>query len=200
MASEIIGETHELSLRTLRFKAFAITEKDIHIGATETVDALLGITNRAHIGKAWLSKRSNQSNLKLVSILELINHDDPELGSVGIGNFRMIGQRVESHTKQVNVIDAGSALQALIFFINSTSYAQQCLDVASRKCCLYLPRSKSVGIAVLGEKRRIAFLHMVFGAGFRERKKGLDKASRFEIRILKRSTATVLQEIFVGHL
>lgn len=41
MASEIIRETHELSLRTLRFKAFAITEKDIHIGATETVDALL---------------------------------------------------------------------------------------------------------------------------------------------------------------
>ena len=41
---------------------------------------------------------------------------------------------------------------------------------------------------------------MVFGAGFREREKGLNKASRFEAWILKRGTAAVLQEIFVGRL
>ena len=130
MTSEIVGKAHKLSLGAFRFKAFAITEKDIHIGAAETVDALLGITNRAYVGKAWLRKRSNQSNLKLVGVLELIDHDDLELASISIGNFRVIGQRMKCHTEQINVVDAGSALQALVFFINSTSYAQQRLDVA----------------------------------------------------------------------
>ncbi len=70
MTSEIVGKAYKLSLGALRFKAFAIAEKDVYVGTAKTIDALLGITNRAHVGKPRLSKRTHQGNLEFVGILK----------------------------------------------------------------------------------------------------------------------------------
>ena len=139
VAAEVAHEFDELAgggigcdsrLGRSRGAHFALlAAEDLNLGATETINRLLRIAHGTQRTLTRAGQVTDQVNLHLVGILELIDHDHLKAALIGCSNSRVVAQRLVRHAQQVVVIERGLAgLQRAILGLHGTGQAHQCIE------------------------------------------------------------------------
>ena len=139
MAAEVAHKFNELASRGVghgsrlgrrRRSHFALlAAEDLNLGATETINRLLRIAHGTQRTLTRAGQVTDQVNLHLVGILELIDHDHLKAALIGCSNSRVVAQRLVRHAQQVVVIERGLAgLQRAILGLHGTGQAHQCIE------------------------------------------------------------------------
>lgn len=112
MASEIIRERKRLKIRMRLLLHDAMIEENLNIGPTKAIKRLLRIAYRHHIRPVIARKLVDDRNLKQVSILEFIHHDQLEALLIGARNRRMVLKRLVAGTQKIGIIEPIAAPSA----------------------------------------------------------------------------------------
>ena len=143
MAAEVAHELDELAGRSIGSGASdgrclgrprgahlaLLAAEDLDLGATETINRLLRIAHGTQRTLTRAGQVTDQVNLYLVGILELIDHDHLKAALIGCSNSRVVAQRLVRHAQQVVVIERGLAgLQRAILGLHGTGQAHQCIE------------------------------------------------------------------------
>lgn len=101
----------------------------LDLGATEAVDRLLRIAYGAQRALPRARQVTNQIDLHLIGVLELIDHDHLKATIIGRSDGGIIAQRLVRHAQQVVVIKRGLvSLERAVFRLHSTSKPHQCIE------------------------------------------------------------------------
>ena len=104
MAAEIVGKRDApLRIRLLHRPHMAMIDR--HVGAAETVNALLRVANRAKALKALARHALDHIDLHLIGILEFIDHDELEPIRVIGRHLGMLDEHARCAGEQVVVIE-----------------------------------------------------------------------------------------------
>ena len=104
VASEVVGEFYQ-AFGVRCANSSQMTFVDLDVGATETIDALLRIPHRAKAAAALARHARNHIHLKLVGILEFVDHDKLELMGEFSSDAFMLAKRPSRLDKQVVVVE-----------------------------------------------------------------------------------------------
>ena len=139
MAAEVAHELDELAggdirrgdrLGRRRRSHFALlAAEDLDLGAAEAIDRLLCIAHGAQRALPRTRQVTDQIDLHLVGILELIDHDHLKAALVRSTDGRVIAQGLVGHTQQVVIIEGGlGSLQRAVLRLHSTSKPHQRIE------------------------------------------------------------------------
>lgn len=127
-ASGGIGRGDRLGRRRRTHLALLATEY-LDLGATEAVDRLLRIAHGAQRALPRARQITNQIDLHLIGILELIDHDHLKAALIGSSNGRVVAQRLVRHAQQVVVIERGLAdLERAVLRLHGTGKSRQRIE------------------------------------------------------------------------
>ena len=117
MAAEVAHELDELAGRSIshgsrlgrgrRAHLALLATEHLDLGAAEAIDGLLRIAHGAQRALPRTRQVTDQINLHLVGILELVDHDHLKAALVRSTDGRVIAQGLVSHTQQVVIIGLG---------------------------------------------------------------------------------------------
>ena len=93
-----IGRGSRIERRRRTHLALLATEY-LNLGATEAVDRLLRIAHGAQRALPRAGQVTDQVDLHLVGILELVDHDHLKAALIGRSNSRVVAQRLVRHTQ-----------------------------------------------------------------------------------------------------
>lgn len=123
-----IGRGDRLGRRRRTHLALLATEY-LDLGTTEAVDRLLRIAYGAQCALPRARQVTDQIDLHLVGILELIDHDHLKATLIGRSDGGIIAQRLVRHAQQVVVIKRGLvSLERAVFRLHSTSKPHQRIE------------------------------------------------------------------------
>ena len=139
MAAEVAHELDELASRGVghgsrlgrgrRAHLALLATEHLDLGAAEAIDRLLCIAHGAQRALPRTRQVTDQIDLHLVGILELIDHDHLKAALVRSTDGRVIAQRLVSHTQQVVIIEGGlGSLQRAVLRLHSTSKPHQRIE------------------------------------------------------------------------
>ena len=157
MASEIIRERKRLKIRMRLLLHDTMIEENLNISPTKAIECLLRIAYRHHIRPVIARKFVDDRNLKQVSILEFIHHDQLEALLIGMSNRRMVLKRLVAGTQKIGIIEPIAALQLLIHAIDQTREREQISGETSRSIRDGSMSNFSVFATVVLENFRIRF-------------------------------------------
>ena len=101
-----IGRGDRLGRRRRTHLALLATEH-LDLGATEAVDRLLRIAHGAQRALPRARQVSDQIDLHLIGILELVDHDHLKAALIGSSNSRVVAQRLVRHAQQIVIVERG---------------------------------------------------------------------------------------------
>ena len=123
-----IGRGDRLGRRRRAHLELLATEH-LDLGTTEAVDRLLRIAYGAQCALPHTRQVTDQIDLHLVGILELIDHDHLKATLIGRSDGGIIAQRLVRHAQQVVVIKRGLvSLERAVFRLHSTSKPHQRIE------------------------------------------------------------------------
>ena len=139
MAAEVAHELDELASRGVghgsrlgrgrRAHLALLATEHLDLGAAEAIDRLLCIAHGAQRALPRTRQVTDQIDLHLVGILELIDHDHLKAALVRSTDGRVIAQGLVGHTQQVVIIEGGlGSLQRAVLRLHSTSKPHQRIE------------------------------------------------------------------------
>ena len=106
-----------------------LAAEDLDLGATEAVNRLLRIAHGTQRTLTRAGQVTDQVDLHLVGILELVDHDHLKATFIGRSDGGIIAQRLVRHAQQVVVIKRGLvSLERAVFRLHSTSKPHQRIE------------------------------------------------------------------------
>ena len=84
-----------------------LAAKHLNLGATEAVNRLLRIAHGAQRALPRARQVTDQIDLHLVGILELIDHDHLKAALIGCSDGGIIAQRLVCHAQQIVIVERG---------------------------------------------------------------------------------------------
>ena len=106
-----------------------LATKHLNLGATEAIDRLLRIAHGAQRALPRARQVTDQIDLHLVGILELIDHDHLKAALIGCSDGGIIVQRLVRHAQQIVIVERGLAgLERAVLRLHSTSKPHQRIE------------------------------------------------------------------------
>ena len=103
-----------------------LATEHLNLGATEAVDRLLRIAHGAQRALPRARQVTDQIDLHLIGILELIDHDHLKAALVGGSDGRIIAQRLVCHAQQIVIVERGLvSLERTVFRLYGTGKPRQ---------------------------------------------------------------------------
>ena len=122
VAAVVDVEAHDAPLAHLS----SAPAEDAHVGATEAIDRLLGVTNGAEVTGVRAGKKGDEPQLHGIGVLELVHHHEPEAALVRATNLVVEEHGAIRQANEVVVVQAGLlALDLLVAFPHAPREVEQ---------------------------------------------------------------------------
>ena len=139
MAAEVAHELDELAGRGIGCDGGLGRSRGAHLALlatehldlcpTKAIDGLLRIAHGAQRALPRTRQVTDQIDLHLVGILELVDHDHLKASLIGRSNGRVVAQRLVCHAEQVVIIEGGlGSLQRAILCLHGTGQVHQHIE------------------------------------------------------------------------